>query len=284
MNRYTGAAQNQTPDRKAPVAFFALAFSLSLPLYLLNALAYWEVVFTPEMGPLYVSLLTLTPIVAASVLTYRQDGRDGAKKLVRRVFDCRRITVKKWYAAILLLMPLISLIGLGVMVVVGAEVPSSLVPVVALPAVFPFFFVLAAGEEVGWMGYAFAPMQARRGALRASVLLGAIWAAWHVPFFVFLFPDPVVVLARVLTLVGARVLAGWIFNNTGQSVFAVILFHAVDNVALVALPDIQSLSPWAAVVHAGLVLFAALVVSWLWGAETLSRFRFAKSAGGSCSG
>jgi membrane protease YdiL (CAAX protease family) len=268
--------QNQTPNEKLPGAFFALTFLLSLPLYVLNALAYLEVVFQPEMGVLYVSLLTLTPIVAASILTYRRSGWDGVKKLFRRIFDCRRITKKKWYAAILMLMPLIFLLSLGVMVFSGAQIPSPLVPVVALPAVFTFFFILAAGEEVGWMGYAFEPMQARSGALRASLLLGTIWAVWHVPFFVFLFPDPLVVLARVLTLVGTRVLAGWIFNNAGQSVFAVILFHAVDNVALVALPEIDSISPWATVVHAGLVLIAAFVVSWLWGAETLSRFRFAK--------
>ena len=171
-------------------------------------------------------------------------------------------------------MPLIFLLSLGIMIASGAQIPPPLVPVIALPAVFPFFLILAAGEEVGWMGDAFEPMQARRGALRASVLLGIIWAVWHVPFFVFLFPDPVVVLARVLTLVGTRVLAGWIFNNTGQSVFAVILFHAVDNVALATLPEIDSISPWATVVHSGLVLIAAFVVSWLWGAETLSRFRF----------
>lgn len=269
--------QNRTPNPKLPVAFFALTFLLSLPLYVLNALAYLEVVFQPEMGLLYISLLTLTPFAAASILTYRQSGWDGAKKLFRRIFDCRRIAKKRWYAAILLLMPLIFLLSLGGVVFSGAQISPPLVPVVALPAAFPFFFILAAGEEVGWMGYAFEPMQARSGALRASVLLGIIWAVWHLPFFVFLFPDPLVVFARVLALVGTRVLAGSIFNNAGQSVFAIILFHAVDNAALVVLPEIDSISPWATVVHAGLVLIAAFVVSWLWGAETLSRFRFAKN-------
>jgi membrane protease YdiL (CAAX protease family) len=162
------------------------------------------------------------------------------------------------------------------MFVSGAPVPDSLTSVVALPAVFLFFFVLAAGEEVGWMGYAFEPMQAQGGALRASLVLGMIWAVWHVPFFVFLMPDRAILLAQVLTLVGSRVLVAWIFNNTGKSVFAAILFHAADNTALVTLPEVQAISPWGAVVHCSLVLVAAVVVTLLWGPETLARFRFEK--------
>ena len=149
-------------------------------------------------------------------------------------------------------------------------------PVVVVPAVFLFFFILAAGEEVGWMGYAFEPMQTQGGALRASLVLGVIWAIWHLPFFVFMMPDRVTLLAQLLTLVGTRVLAGWIFNNTGKSVFAAILFHAADNTALVTVPEVQAISPWSAVVHCGLVLVAAVVVTLLWGPRTLARFRFGR--------
>jgi hypothetical protein len=58
------------------------------------------------------------------------------------------------------------------------------------------------------------------------------------------------------------------------SVFAVILFHAADNTALVTLPEVQAISPWGAVVTCGLVLAAAAVVTLLWGPRTLARFRF----------
>jgi hypothetical protein len=119
---------SHTPTKESPAAFFGLTFLLSLPFYILNALAYQNVLFEPEMGALYISLFTLTPITSASILTYRRSGRDGMKKLLGRIFDFRRIERRKWYAPILFLVPL-------------------------------FFFILAAGEEVGWMGYAFEPMQ-----------------------------------------------------------------------------------------------------------------------------
>jgi len=266
---------DDTPTAEFPVAFFVLTFLLSVPFYILNALAYLNVVFEPEMGALYVSLFTLTPIASASILTFRRSGRQGVKKLLGRIFDFRRIARMRWYVPILILVPLIFLLSLGVMVLSGAPIPAGLTPVVALPAVLLFFFILAAGEEVGWMGYAFGPMQARGGALKASLVLGVIWAVWHVPFFVVMMPDPVILLAQLFTLVGTRVLAAWIFNNTGQSVFAAILFHAADNVALVTMPEIQAISPWGAVVHSGFVLAAAFVVTLLWGPRTLARFRFA---------
>ncbi len=265
---------SDTPTKESPAAFFLLTFLLSVPFYLLNALAYLKIVFEPEMGALYVALFTLTPIAAASILTYRSSGRDGVKKLLGRIFDFRRIARSGWYAPILLLVPLIFLLSLGMMVTLGVPIPAALTPVVALPAVFLIFIIMAAGEEVGWMGYAFEPMQARGGALRASLVLGLIWAVWHVPFFVFMMPDTVVLIAQVFTLVGTRVLAAWIFNNTGKSVFAVILFHAADNTALVTLPEVQAISPWGAVVHCGLIMVAAVAVTWLWGPRTLAQFRF----------
>ena len=128
------------------------------------------------------------------------------------------------------------------------------------------------------MGYAFEPMQARAGALRAALVLGMIWALWHVPFFVFMMPDPIVAGAQLLMLAGKRVLVAWVFNNTGKSVFAAISFHAMDNTALVSMPDVNAITPWGTVTLCGLTLVAAAVVTLLWGPQTLARCRFSNRA------
>ena len=256
------------------VTFFALTFLLSLPFYILCALAYQSIIGNPNSGPIYIALVTITPIASASILTFRRHGNRGLKKLLRRTFDIKRITKKRWYIVIFLLSPFIFLLSLMWVVLSGASAPPALTPFAALPAVILFFFLLAAGEEVGWMGYAYEALQAQGSALRAALVLGMIWALWHVPFFVFMMPDPFVLIPQILSLVGIRILIVWIFNNTGKSVFAAILFHAVDNAALVTFPEIMAVKPRGPIVYSSLVMIAAIVVILLWGWRSLARYRF----------
>ena len=74
---------------------------------------------------------------------------------------------------------------------------------------------------------------------------------------------------------GIRILMAWIFNTTGKSVFAVILFHAVDNAALVTFPEIKAITPWGSVMLCSLIVIAAFIVTLLWGSQSLARYRFA---------
>jgi hypothetical protein len=62
-------------------AFFILTLILSLPFYILAAL------IPPDMAILVGLALTLAPISAALILTFRQDRSTGAKKLVKREFE-----------------------------------------------------------------------------------------------------------------------------------------------------------------------------------------------------
>ena len=267
---------NSNMKNQSLIAFFALTFLLSVPFYILNTLAYLQVVGKPEIGPLYITLFTATPIVAASILTFRKNGKTSLVKLLKRIFDFKRIERKRWYLVCVFLMPLISLSSILLIISTGSTVPSSLAPPMAAPLVFIFFFVLATGEEVGWMGYAFEPMQARSSALQAAISLGVIWAFWHVPFFIFMMPDPFVFCTRILILIGARILFAWTYNNTGKSVFAVILIHACDNTALVCMPKVDDIIPLGIVVHGSFTLISAIIVAVLWGDWTLSSYRFGK--------
>ena len=257
------------------ITFFALTFLLALPFYLLCALAYQSIIGNPDTGPIYIALFTITPIASASILTFRRHGSRGLKELLWKIFDFKRITKKRWYIAIFLLPPFIFLLSSMWVVLSGAMVPPALAPLMALPAVILFFFFLAAGEEVGWMGYAYEPMQAQGNALRAALMLGIIWALWHIPFFVFMMPDPFLLIPQILSLVGIRILIVWVFINTGKSVFAAILFHAVDNAALVTFPEIMAVKPWGPTVYCGFVMITTIVVIILWGWSSLARYRFA---------
>ena len=40
-----------------------------------------------------------------------------------------------------------------------------------------------AGEEIGWRGYLLPRLSGRVGLPAASLIVGVIWACWHLPFF-----------------------------------------------------------------------------------------------------
>jgi len=267
---------NSTVKSKSLVAFFLLTFLLSIPFYILVALASNNIVFTPEMVFLFIALVALAPIAAALILTFKENGRDGAKKLLGRAFDLKRIVRKIWYAPTLFLLPFVFILALGLMVLIGKPIPAAQFPVVALPVLLLVFFIMALSEEVGWMGYAFEPMQDQWNAFKATLVLGLIWAIWHVPFYIFIMTDPVFIVAQVLCLFGIRFLLVWIFNNTGKSVFAAILFHAVYNATNGVLPNYNVSIPLGVVITSSFVLITAIIVTFLWGPKTMAQFRYAR--------
>jgi membrane protease YdiL (CAAX protease family) len=121
------------------------------------------------------------------------------------------------------------------------------------------------GEELGWRGYALPRLQERYPALRASLILGVIWFAFHVPIMFIpgsiagsqTFDDALPFLVGVLAM---SVIITWIFNPTRGSVLPVILLHGAYN----TWPDLFAMtggSPALAWVGAAIsALLAAIVV------------------------
>jgi membrane protease YdiL (CAAX protease family) len=136
--------------------------------------------------------------------------------------------------------------------------------------VFVLFFIMALGEEVGWMGYAFEPMQDQWNAGKAALVLGLIWALWHVPIYLFLITDPALIAAQALSLVAIRILLVWLFDNTGNSVFVAGLFHAGYDVTISVLPVNLAISCLV-------LLIAAATVIFLWSPATLAEPRWKNS-------
>jgi uncharacterized protein len=96
----------------------------------------------------------------------------------------------------------------------------------------PFFVVLLLtdgfGEETGWRGFALPRLLARTGPLPASLLLGVVWAAWHLPLF-WTVGNPNYggsFLIMLVSLPAMSVLYTWLFQHTAGSTLIAILFHA----------------------------------------------------------
>jgi len=98
-----------------------------------------------------------------------------------------------------------------------------------VPERFLFIFLfIGLGEEPGWRGFALPQLQTRYSPLIASLILGSVWALWHLPLVGNEFPSPIVP-AFLLSLFGATFMLTWLFNRTNDSVFLPMLFHATVN-------------------------------------------------------
>ncbi|MEI7848324.1 MAG: CPBP family glutamic-type intramembrane protease [Chloroflexota bacterium] len=65
-------------------------------------------------------------------------------------------------------------------------------------------------------------------ALSATLVLGVLWALWHLPTFFYLF-DPAISLGWFLGLMSGAILFTWLYNSTGGSLMAVVLWHGTFN-------------------------------------------------------
>ena len=245
-----------------------LTYVISLPAYVVATLVPQEMVMLTGL------IIALAPITAALILTYREDGLDDAKTLPKRSFDHKRITRKTWYVPSLFLMPILFFIALGIMILMEEPLPDTLFPVVAAPVAFLMFFLFASFEEVGWMGYAFDPMEERWNALIASIILGIIWATWHIPLYILSGQGPLRIIVQLISLMAIRTLIVWVYKNTGKSVFAAILIHAVYNVCTLTIASFYT--SLGHLITSIFIIVTAVIVALLWDPETLAQYKFGK--------
>jgi len=257
-------------NSRSLLPYFVLVFAFSTPFWVLGAVSSQRLSSNLSLG----SLMAISPVAAALVLSFRDKGSVGAKALLRRAVDYRGLRAKAWYLPIFLLMPMTMVAEYAVLRVAGVSIPG---PDIAVPEVlisFLFFFVAALFEEVGWSGYAIDRLQDRWSALTASVILGVVWGLWHLPAIIEMpaHHNPDWIAMQCANQVVTRILIVWIYNNTGKSVFAAILIHAVSNLSTLVLFPVNGSYYDPFVADALLTIVVAMVV-FLWGPNTLARYR-----------
>jgi len=186
------------------------------------------------------------PLIGAVALTHLFELRATQRDFWRRIFDPRLLSLTDWSVA-LLLHPAIVLLAVLVDWVLGASVPTLKLPsggafgLLSL-AFFTFWFG-PLPEEIGWRGFAQDRLQARWSPLQASVVIGLVWALWHVPlFFVpgtfqhqlgwrssrfWIFSASLIPLSIVMT---------WVYNRAERSTLAAALLHFSGNLCGALIP------------------------------------------------
>ena len=254
------------------LSFFLLVFLLSIPFWILATIAPDFTKIFPIKLPIS-ALMTFCPLMAAVILVYRERKSRGVKELLIRAVDFKKINDKRWYLPIVCLMPAIAVLAYWYTKLSGVLVPESQTPVLHILVFFVVYFIGAIGEEIGWSGYAIDPLQSRYGALKASIILGIIWAVWHIIPWSQTHQTPVWIVWQSVSTIFLRIIMVWLFNNTDKSVFAIVLFHAMINISpYLILNQGGHYDPFITCI---LLILTAIAVAFLWGSKTLARYRYA---------
>lgn len=201
-------------------AFFVLTYLLTAVLWL-PAMRSGQPLAVVMQGreALPIVIATFAPSLVAIVLSGLEARWRGIRELLAQAARWR--FGLGWYAVAIFLMPLVWAVSLAVGRLLDAGAPE-----VRLDVLIP---LAAIGEELGWRGYALPRLQLRMRSLPASLIIGVLWAGWHLPYYAFpdAHPLPFAVDFALFSaaIISDSVLATWIYNSTGSSVFATMLYH-----------------------------------------------------------
>ena len=182
----------------------------------------------------------LGPAVAAFLTTALVDGIAGVRGLVRKMFLVSQPPGRFWLYS---LSPLLFLgLALAISVIQGA-LPSQVgfatysgLPVLPLGVVVLLVLLFNGfGEETGWRGFALGRLQQRFGPLTGALLLGLIWAGWHIPAFWTVegyrsMSVPMLIGGFGLGICAGSVVLARVGNRTRGSVLAAALWHLTYNI------------------------------------------------------
>lgn len=185
------------------------------------------------------------PSYAGLIVALVVSGWEGIKEMLRRLVRWRVGIV--WWAVALLGPPALVLVAIGIHVLIGGEAPNFLVwkqephmlPVLMLVLLSPFGG--PGGEEpFGWRGYAQSKLQenwGKWGPLMTSLIIGTVWAVWHLPEFF----NPVStqyalgmggLVPLIIMEIANSIIMTWLYIKTGGSVLvAGVIFHLMLDIS-----------------------------------------------------
>lgn len=249
----SNVSSEMTPRTLTP--FLALTFGLTWGLAAL--FIFFPKPLTAIFGemratnPLFI-LAVYAPGIAAIFLVWRHYGLNGLGRFFRRLGLWRAPWI--WWLFVILGIPAIMYAGAAIKGTAGAPFPFSPWHLV-FPALANALF-LGPIEEFGWRGLALPLLQRKLAPVWAGLILGLIWATWHIPaFLIGGTPQSAWDFGPYFgSIIAVSVIMMALFNDSRGSLLTAVVFHFQTNNPI--WPDAQ---PWDSL----LFVIAAVIVVWL---------------------
>lgn len=170
--------------RSQLILFVAVSYSILWVLFGIGKLFKIPFTYDPrELGGLLVLMGVPASLVGATTSVLVINGRDGLRHLFKRSFQWRFSLI--WYIAAISTPLLVTVANIIALIwITENEMPNNLFSS-SMPFGFMLFFLVydGLGEEIGWRGFALPEFQNIFGSLGGSIIVGILWALWHLPLF-----------------------------------------------------------------------------------------------------
>lgn len=230
---------NEWIKQHALFAYFVLAYVFSWSIEIPIALVTQGVLHVQFPYAVHY-LASFGPFAAALVVTALTAGDAGIRKLLSGLVRWR-VGTRYWIAAVVFPVAFFILSASATRLSQGDWPDFSLLgrtdylPYLGfVGALAVWLFSYGLGEEVGWRGFALPHLQRVHSARTSALVLGVIWAFWHLP--AFFYRDTYVQMGLLLgfpmllvSVTFGSVFLTWLYNSTGGSTLLAIVFHGVFN-------------------------------------------------------
>lgn len=174
-------------------------------------------------NPLFLVAVYAPAIAAVILVTYHGGARGLARYLSRLTYwRCS----PWWYAFIFVGIPALVYAAVAMKGTLGEE-PFPFDPWYAAIPALALALVIGPIEEFGWRGLALPLLQRRFTPVSAAMILGTIWAIWHIPaFLVSGTPQSTfAIVPFLLAIVAVSIIMTALFNASNGSFLLVALVH-----------------------------------------------------------
>lgn len=275
----TSGKEGSLVQRYPLPVFFVLAIGLAWIFMISDALGSHGILPFRLPLPLMV-VMGYMPTLAAVIVVGLTRGREGVGALFRKLLIAR--VGVGWYLFAIFAFAFVAVIAVLLyntfgsgpdLSILSANVPDLPGWQLAL-SIIPMFIVIGIvnGEELAWRGYAIPQLQQKYNALTASIIMGLIWTAFHLPLFFTVTGSSqaeMSIVSFTISTVSLSILYTWILNNTRGSVLLAYLFHASANTwsQVFSVDHSNRFVDWSVT---GLLVLLAVSVVLTAGAENLS--------------
>lgn len=207
------------------------------------------------LATLLVSIQAFGPTISALVVTGYFEGKKGLKQFAKSLI---KFKVKYYWYLLVFLLPIFAYsVPVAFNLALGNPSNHDYFNVslwgITFSAVISNVFFAALAEEPGWRGYALPKMNQHFRPIISGIIIGVIWAFWHLLFYVFGSRDWITFPQFVFTVTVISCIYTWIYLKT-KSIPLMVVFHVMHNLSNTVFINYHN-PLWG-----GIIYFAVLIV------------------------